>query len=55
MAMYSFFDEYDLSNKTIITFNTSGGSAFSDTINTTILHPFHETPVCLLIPHMQLV
>ena len=34
MAMYSFFDEYDLSNKTIITFNTSGGSAFSDTINT---------------------
>lgn len=34
MAMYSFFDEYDLSNKTIIPFNTSGGSAFSDTINT---------------------
>lgn len=34
MAMYSFFDEYDLSNKTIILFNTSGGSAFSDTINT---------------------
>lgn len=29
-----FFDEYDLSNKTIIPFNTSGGSAFSDTINT---------------------
>ena len=23
MAMYSFFDEYDLSNKTIIPFNTS--------------------------------
>ena len=34
MAMYSFFDEYDLSNKTIIPFNTSGDSAFSDTINT---------------------
>ena len=27
-------DDYDLSNKTIIPFNTSGGSAFSDTINT---------------------
>ena len=32
MAMYSFFDEYDLSNKTIIPFNTSGGRGFSYTI-----------------------
>ena len=34
MAMYSFFDEYDFSGKTIIPFNTSGGSGFSDAINT---------------------
>ena len=34
MAMYSFFEEYDFSGKTIIPFVTSGGSGFSDTINT---------------------
>lgn len=34
MAMYSFFDEYDFSGKNIILFNTSGGSQFSDTVNT---------------------
>ena len=34
MALYSFFDEYDLSGKTIIPFNTHGGSGFSNTINT---------------------
>lgn len=33
MAMYSFFDEYDFSDKTIIPFCTSGGSGFSDSIN----------------------
>ena len=33
MVMYSFFDAYDLSGKTIIPFCTSGGSAFSDSIN----------------------
>lgn len=33
MVMYSFFDEYDFSGKTIIPFCTSGGSAFSDSIN----------------------
>lgn len=33
MAMYSFFEEYDFSGKTIIPFVTSGGSGFSDTIN----------------------
>lgn len=32
MVMYSFFDEYDFSGKTVIPFCTSGGSAFSDTI-----------------------
>lgn len=32
MAMYTFFDEYDFSGKTIIPFCTSGGSGFSDTI-----------------------
>ena len=31
--MYSFFDEYDFSGKTIIPFCTSGGSAFSDAIS----------------------
>lgn len=34
MALYSFFDEYDFSGKTIIPFCTSGGSGFSDAINT---------------------
>ena len=34
MAMYSFFEEYDFAGKTIIPFVTSGGSGFSDTINT---------------------
>lgn len=33
MALYSFFDEYDFSGKTIIPFVTSGGSGFSNTIN----------------------
>lgn len=32
MVMYSFFDEYDFSGKTLIPFCTSGGSAFSDAI-----------------------
>lgn len=34
MALYSFFDEYDFSGKTIIPFVTSGGSGFSNTVNT---------------------
>ena len=34
MAMYSFFDEYDFSGKTIIPFNSHNGSRFSDTIDT---------------------
>lgn len=34
MAMYSFFDEYDFSDKTIIPFNSHNGSRFSNTINT---------------------
>lgn len=34
MILYSFFDEYDFSGKTIIPFNTHGGSSFSDTIST---------------------
>lgn len=34
MAMYSFFDEYDFSGKTIIPFNTHRGSRFSSTIST---------------------
>lgn len=32
MALYSFFDEYDLSGKTIIPFNSHGGSGFSKTV-----------------------
>lgn len=32
MAMYSFFEEYDFSNKIIIPFSTHGGSRFSGTI-----------------------
>lgn len=34
MALYSFFEEYDLSGKTIIPFNVHNGSRFSSTINT---------------------
>lgn len=33
MAMYSFFEEYDFSGKTIIPFCTSGGSGFSDALD----------------------
>lgn len=33
MVMYSFFDEYDFSGKTVIPFCTSGDSAFSDAID----------------------
>ena len=33
MIMYTFLDEYDLSGKTIVPFNTSGGSGFSDTVS----------------------
>lgn len=33
MPVYSFLEEYDFSSKTIIPFNTSGGSGFSDSIN----------------------
>lgn len=32
--MYSFFDEYDFSGKTIIPFNCHNGSRFSSTIST---------------------
>lgn len=32
MPVYSFLEEYDFSGKTIIPFNTSGGSGFSDAI-----------------------
>ncbi len=34
MILYAFFDEYDFSGKTIIPFNTHGGSGFSRTIPT---------------------
>lgn len=34
MVMYSFFDEYDFSGKTIIPFNSHNGSRFSSTIDT---------------------
>lgn len=33
MILYTFFDTYDFSGKTIIPFNTHGGSGFSNTIN----------------------
>lgn len=36
MILYSFLESVDLSGKTIILFNTHGGSGFSDTINTII-------------------
>ncbi|MGN0355508.1 MAG: flavodoxin [Muricoprocola sp.] len=32
--MYTFFEEYDFSGKTIIPFNSHGGSRFSNTIST---------------------
>lgn len=34
MAIYSFFDEYDFSGKTIIPFVTHGGSRFSQSVET---------------------
>lgn len=34
MIMYTFFDKYDFGGKTIIPFNTHGGSGFSNTIAT---------------------
>lgn len=34
MILYTFFDQYDLSGKTIVPFVTSGGSGFSDTLAT---------------------
>lgn len=34
MILYSFLDEYDFSGKTIIPFNTHGGSGFANTIET---------------------
>lgn len=34
MVMYSFFDAYDFSGKTIIPFNVHNGSRFSNTIET---------------------
>ena len=34
MILYTFFDSYDLSGKTIAPFCTSGGSGLSDTVNT---------------------
>ena len=34
MVMYSFFEEYDFSGKTIIPFNVHNGSRFSGTIET---------------------
>lgn len=34
MAMYTFLESYDLSGKTIIPFNTHGGSRLSSTVNT---------------------
>jgi flavodoxin len=33
-VMYSFFDEYDFSGKTIVPFNSANGSQFSGTIGT---------------------
>lgn len=34
MIMYSFFDEYDFSGKTIIPFSTHGGSGLAGTLDT---------------------
>ena len=33
MILYTFLEQYDLSGKTVIPFNTHGGSGFSDTID----------------------
>ena len=33
MILYTFFDSYDLSGKTVAPFCTSGGSGLSDTVN----------------------
>lgn len=34
MIIYTFLDEYDLSGKTVAPFNTSGGSGFSNSLET---------------------
>lgn len=34
MVLYTFLESYDLSGKTVIAFNTHGGSSFSNTIST---------------------
>lgn len=34
MILYTFFESYDFSGKTLITFNTHGGSGFSNTVST---------------------
>ena len=34
MPLYTFFDEYDFSGKTLILYATHGGSGFSDTVDT---------------------
>ena len=34
MILYSFLEQYDFSGKTVVPFNTHGGSGFSDTIST---------------------
>lgn len=34
MILYTFLDEYDLSGKTVAPFNTSGGSGFSNSLET---------------------
>ena len=34
MILYTFFEQHDFSSKTIIAFNTHGGSGFSRTIST---------------------
>ena len=34
MILYTFLESHDLSGKTVIPFNTHGGSGFSDTIDT---------------------
>ena len=34
MALYTFFDEYDFSGKTVIPFVTHGGSRFSQSVET---------------------
>ena len=34
MILYTFLDEHDLSRKTVVPFNTSGGSGFSGSLDT---------------------